>query len=184
MTKIKKIFLIFLASLFFFSPHILLAAEDQYYGLEGAAKQAGLRSKSPEEVPTLIGNVIGSILALIGVIFFALMVYGGFLWMTAHGDSGQVDKGRETIIAAVIGMIIVISSYALTAFVMSAPGGGVTKPPSDVPISEGDTSKCTSHGEGFACNDIVNCQPATIVDNLCPGGQDIKCCQMLVQPAP
>lgn len=102
----------------------VIFAGDPYYGLDGAARQAGLQSKSSDEVPTLIGNMVGSILALIGVIFFVLMVYGGFLWMTAHGDSGQVDKGRETIIGAVIGIIIVAASYALTSFILSAPTGG------------------------------------------------------------
>lgn len=44
--------------------------------------------------------------------------------MTAHGDSGQVDKGKETIIGAMIGIIIVLASYAITSFVLSAPNGG------------------------------------------------------------
>ena len=39
--------------------------------------------------------------------------------MTARGDEGQVDKGKDTIIAAVIGLTIVLASYAITIFVFS-----------------------------------------------------------------
>lgn len=185
MSLLKKIFF-FLSLLFFLSPPLLTFAAGPYYGLDEAAKQAGLDSK--KEAPTLIGNVIGSILALIGVIFFVLMVYGGFLWMTAHGDSGQVDKGRETIIAAVIGIIIVAASYALTAFIMSAPTGGVTTKPSLTPdqqaqnevggvIDPNDVCKRRG-GPDFDCRELATCDPLEKLPGICPGGNNNVCCKL------
>lgn len=100
-----------------------VAALADNYGLSATADASGLTKRYPSDVPTLIGNVIGTALSMIAVIFFILMVYGGFLWMTAHGDSGQVDKAKDTIIAAIIGIIVVLASYAITNFVFSATKG-------------------------------------------------------------
>ncbi len=94
------------------------------YGLEETARTAGLNTGL--KLPTLIGNVIGTALSLIGVIFFALMIFGGFLWMTAHGKEEQAKQGMDTVIAAVIGLIIILAAYAITNFVFSSVGGTAT----------------------------------------------------------
>ena len=62
-----------------------------------------------------IGNrIIKPALSLIGVLFFALMIYGGFTWMTARGNPKMVEKGKDIIVAAVIGAVIVTSAYVIT----------------------------------------------------------------------
>ncbi|MBP9761411.1 MAG: hypothetical protein KBD15_04200 [Candidatus Magasanikbacteria bacterium] len=99
------------------------------YGLDSTAQNAGL-DKYGSSVSVLTGTIIGSALSLIGVMFFVLIVYGGFLWMTARGEEDMIKKGQRSIIGATIGLIIVLSSYALTRFVFQsadsgAGGGGV-----------------------------------------------------------
>lgn len=106
-------------------------AADDSYGLADTAKQSGL-SKYGSSVPVLAGSIIGTALSMISVIFFILMVYGGFLWMTAHGDEGTVTKAKETIIGAIIGIIIILASYAITNYVttsvVSAPPAAPAAP--------------------------------------------------------
>ena len=63
------------------------------------------------------GGIIAAVLTMVGIIFLALMVYAGILWMTARGKDDQVERAREIIIASVIGLFIVVSAYAITAFV-------------------------------------------------------------------
>lgn len=136
MTFFKKTLLVFsLLGVLLLPLHFAHAA----YGLEQTAGAAGLGegSRYPSDVPTLIGNVIGTALSMIAVIFFLLMVYGGFLWMTAHGDSSQVDKAKDTIIAAVIGIIVVLASYAITNFVFNATGGSPQQAPTSPPGNPG-----------------------------------------------
>ncbi|MEK7084601.1 MAG: hypothetical protein AAB932_05185, partial [Patescibacteria group bacterium] len=58
------------------------------------------------------------------VLFFGIMIYGGFLWMTAHGKEDQTKKALEAITAAIIGIIIVVSAYAITRFVFTSVSGG------------------------------------------------------------
>lgn len=64
-----------------------------------------------------VGGVVGLILSFVGVIFLILTVYAGIMWMTAQGNSSQVDKAKDLLINAIIGLIIISAAYSITAFV-------------------------------------------------------------------
>jgi TRAP-type C4-dicarboxylate transport system permease small subunit len=102
------------------APRFTLAAYDaESTGLNDTAKQAGL-STNPDQLPVVIGTIIRAALSLIGVVFLLLMVYAGYLWMIARGDEGKVERAKDTITRAIIGLVIVLGAYALTNFVINA----------------------------------------------------------------
>lgn len=72
------------------------------------------------QLPILVGRIIRVALSLLGIIFLILMVYAGFKWMTARGESEPIDEARDTIKAAVIGLLIIFVAYALTGFIINA----------------------------------------------------------------
>ena len=72
------------------------------------------------DLPTVVGIAIRTGLSLVGMIFFILMFYAGYLWMTARGESDQVDKAKKIIIASSIGLVIVVSAYAISVLVTGA----------------------------------------------------------------
>lgn len=87
-----------------------------------------------------IAVIIKTILSILGVIFVILMIFSGFQWMTAGGNEDQVKKSQSRIKNAVIGLVIVILAYSITAFIFkNLPGGGG----SDLPPggSSGNTIK-------------------------------------------
>lgn len=143
----QNIFFLLLLVFFVISiPGIVFAQVDN--GLKATAEAAKL-DKFGNNVPKLAGNVIGTALSMIGVLFFILMIYGGFLWMTAKGDEGQTKKALDTITAATIGMIIVLASYAITNFVFKSvvsgePGRGSACP-------SGSDSQCAGMVVGDTC---------------------------------
>jgi len=94
----------------------------QDYGLSNTAKSAGLANET--DLPTMIGNIIGTALSLISVLFFGLILYAGFLWMTSRGNPEQEKKAKETIFGATIGIIIILAAYAITSFVFTKLGPG------------------------------------------------------------
>ena len=98
-------------------------AED--YGLKSTAKSAGINQTG--SVQGVIGNVVGSLLTFAGVLFLILMIYGGVMWMISRGNEDTSKKALNTITAAVIGLIIVTASYAITTFVF--------KSVNDIPLS-------------------------------------------------
>jgi len=154
----KKIFLflIFFCLGSFFLVGLALA---QNYGIDAVAGEAGL--KFTTNIQTLIGNVIGAILSFVGVIFFALMLYGGITWMTSVGNQENQKKAITTIVSAVIGLIIVLSAYAITSFVFgdlidgsSISGTGVSKTTSDsfCSIECGGDSHCLEYDKSLIGN--------------------------------
>jgi len=64
-----------------------------------------------------VGGIVGLLLSFVGIIFLILTVYAGFLWMTAQGNSGQVEKAKDLLINAIIGLVIVTAAYSITIFV-------------------------------------------------------------------
>ena len=106
---------------FFFCTPTTQAAGD--YGLQATADRAQL-TQYGSSVPVLAGSIIGTALSMISVIFFILMIYGGFLWMTAHGDDAMVKKAQDTITAAIIGIIVILAAYAITNYITTSVVAG------------------------------------------------------------
>lgn len=77
-------------------------------------------------ISSRLGTIIGAALSFIGVIFMVLIIYGGLIWMLAQGNDSQVEKAKNIIIQAVIGLIIVLGAYAITAFIGTQLTSGTT----------------------------------------------------------
>ncbi len=97
---------------------------------ENARIQAGYGAANETTLSENIGNVIKVALSLVGTIFLALTVYAGFLWMTAAGDESQIEKAQNIIRAAVIGLVIALSAYGITNFVVNKVVEKTTAPSS------------------------------------------------------
>lgn len=86
-------------------------------GLEDVGAGAGL---SDAPLPEVIGSLIQVALGLLGIVFLVLILYAGFLWMTARGEKDNVEKAQKLMTQAVIGLVIIIAAYAISTFVMGA----------------------------------------------------------------
>jgi len=64
-------------------------------------------------------TIINVLLTFVGVVFFLLLIYAGFLWMTARGNEEQVKKAKELMKQIIIGLIIIISSRLVTELILS-----------------------------------------------------------------
>lgn len=71
-------------------------------------------------LPETIGRLIGILLSFLGIIFLLLTIYAGFLWMTASGEPKQVEKARTLLTQAVVGLVILLSAYAISSFVIDS----------------------------------------------------------------
>lgn len=128
----KILFLIILPVLFCqfftFTPVVSIAQADgpadinsqQGFGDGGEIPTAFGATDKPVDPRTVISNIIKIVLSLLGIIFIGLLVYAGFTWMTSNGEEEKVSKAKDTIIRAVIGLIIIIAAYGITIFVTKA----------------------------------------------------------------
>ncbi|MDX9893606.1 MAG: hypothetical protein RB292_04335 [Patescibacteria group bacterium] len=74
---------------------------------------------------TGLAVIINSLLTFIGIIFFMLLIYAGFLWMTARGKEEQVDKAKRITREVVIGLIIIVLARIITEFVLTQIGNAI-----------------------------------------------------------
>jgi len=70
-------------------------------------------------VQGITGNIIKSIIGLFGIVATAFIVYGGILWMTSGGEEEKVKKAKKLMISGIIGMIIIVSAYAITSYLLN-----------------------------------------------------------------
>lgn len=71
-------------------------------------------------LPTIIGKGVGVLLGVLGIAFVVMVVYAGFLYLTAQGEDANVKKAKKMMTQAVIGMVIVVSAYAISSYVIAA----------------------------------------------------------------
>ena len=69
--------------------------------------------KSGVEVTDIISIVIKSALGIIGALTLLMLVWGGFQWLTSAGSAEKVKAGTQTMVWAIIGVILVFASYIL-----------------------------------------------------------------------
>lgn len=62
------------------------------------------------------------ILGIVGSLSLVMFIYGGFMFLISSGSSDKVGQARKIIVAAVIGLVIVFSSYLIIKFVIGALG--------------------------------------------------------------
>lgn len=114
--------LILLISFLLVNPTLALNFKDSFSttttsGLGGFAASAGYGSKT--QTPEFyIGLFLTSLFSILGMIAIIMIIYSGFVWMTARGNEAQVTKAKENLFQVIIGLIFIIGGYALTAFLL------------------------------------------------------------------
>lgn len=76
------------------------------------------------DIRTIVANIIKWLLGLVGLILVVIIMYAGFLWMTAAGNEDQITQAKSTMRNAVIGLAIILSAYSIVLFVLNMLGVG------------------------------------------------------------
>lgn len=63
-----------------------------------------------------VGQILAAALSFLGILFLLLMIYAGILWMGARGNEQEIEKAKNLISAAVIGLVVIIMAYAITNY--------------------------------------------------------------------
>lgn len=88
-------------------------------GLQKTGSTAGYASTTSNTIEGLIGNIILTLLSFVGVLFLVLIIFGAITWMTAEGNDEKVKKATTIIKNSVIGLVITLSAYAISYFLIS-----------------------------------------------------------------
>ncbi len=114
------------AGVFLHTPHLLAQVTDSLANV-GAA--SGLTAEDPK---IIIARIIRVVIGVLGILSVLIVLYGGFTWMTAAGNEEKLERAKKILIRGVIGLAIILLSFAIASFILSAlisatgAGGGNT----------------------------------------------------------
>ena len=83
--------------------------------------QDGINSVGGEDSPALesaVKDIINVLLFLIGALSVVMIIYGGFKYVTSAGESSAVASAKNTILYAVIGLVVAVSAFMIVNFVL------------------------------------------------------------------
>ncbi|RMD50430.1 hypothetical protein D6827_04030, partial [Candidatus Parcubacteria bacterium] len=86
-------------------------------GLDTVGDSSGLVKA---DLKLTIAKLIRVFLNVLGIIAVILVLYGGFVWMTAGGNDDKVNKAKKILLNAGIGLFIILTSYSITTFVLNS----------------------------------------------------------------
>lgn len=115
-----NIFIIFfiLFSVFFINISNIWASSlwDQQEGIKTIGTDA-YGKQVPDDIRVTVVKIIKVFLGFLAVIFLVLIIWAGYLYMTAAGNEEGVTKAKKLIAEAIIGLIIIFMSYSITVYV-------------------------------------------------------------------
>jgi len=118
--KYKKIALVsifILMTAIFLLPNIIYAQADPWGGQEAEIEsEIGLGSTDPR---IMVAKVIRIALGFLGIIALVLIIYAGWLWMSSEGNEEKVAQAKKVLKNAIIGLIIILSAFAITTFILN-----------------------------------------------------------------
>jgi type IV secretion system pilin/Big-like domain-containing protein len=94
-----------------------------------------------EDIRIVIARLIRAAFGFLGIIAVLLILYAGFIWMTAAGEAEKVDRAKKILTSAIIGLLIIMSAFGIVSFIISrllgevggggGGGGGESSAPDD-----------------------------------------------------
>ncbi len=66
---------------------------------------------------SMLINVFASVMGFLAV---GMIIYGGFMLLTAQGDPAKIKRGKDVVTYSIIGVILVMLAYAIVNFVMNS----------------------------------------------------------------
>jgi len=119
----KKLLVIFLLSATFLGAAIFSAKAAYDFtkdsGVNNLGEKAGYNINSVSSPESYVGLLLTIFFSIIGIVFMILTIYAGIKWMTAQGNTSQIDQAKDTLTKAIVGLVICMVAYGITFFVVN-----------------------------------------------------------------
>lgn len=106
------------------------SSSDSFYGLPTWHRGLNLDGegiKSKEDIPkfiwTIVANIIDAISRIAGIVAIGFIIWAGFQYMLAAGNSGQLAAAKNTLKNAVVGLCIAVLASTIISLVITSVGG-------------------------------------------------------------
>jgi hypothetical protein len=96
----------------------VVSAQDDIFGVNVVSDaNLALTNSDPRETAV---NIINTALGFLGLIAVVIVLYGGFMWMTAAGNEERISKAKQILTAGIIGLVIIAMAWAIASYVVGA----------------------------------------------------------------
>lgn len=89
------------------------------FALPVAALAQSLRPLGSVTIPEIIGRVVSMILGVLGSLALLMFIWGGIVWMTAQGNDEKIKKAKNTIVYAILGLVVAFLSYTIVSYLIN-----------------------------------------------------------------
>lgn len=106
------------------APHAAFASpqSDICNGIGAASGSGGCKTTSGPTLTDIIAAVINILSLIVGIAAVIMIIIGGSLYVTSNGDSGKISNAKNTIIYALVGLVITAFAQAIVKFVLDKTG--------------------------------------------------------------
>ena len=98
----------------------LLPSQDAYADAKSQV-QSGLSNVSGastgDDLPGIASKVVNVMLFIVGILAVIMIIFSGIRYITAHGDKGQIESAKNTLIYSIVGLVVAIIAYAIVSWV-------------------------------------------------------------------
>jgi hypothetical protein len=85
--------------------------------LYNIANRVGLSTKQTDARFVILG-LVKTLLGFTSLLALIMVIYGGFIWLTAAGKEDRIKKGRDILVWATIGLVVLMAAWGLVTAVM------------------------------------------------------------------
>ncbi len=89
------------------------AATDATNGANAAAPEG-----APTDLSAQVQNITNTMLLVIGIVAVIMLIVGGFRYVLSNGNEKAISGAKDTILYAIIGIVVALLSYAIVNFVL------------------------------------------------------------------
>lgn len=109
------------------------------------------------DIRVIVINIIRVALSLLGIAAVLIVLYGGFVYMTAQGDAEKIGQARKILVNGTIGLAIILSSFAIVQFIFSSLQGAI--------IGDNPGNNGGNNDPVVGCDDLGGCNEGN--PNVC-----------------
>jgi heme/copper-type cytochrome/quinol oxidase subunit 2 len=100
-------------------PAAPVSAINVFEGCGGSGSTAVCKAANEDNANSLAKNIINTMLYIIGILAVIMIVFGAIRYTASAGDASRVKAAKETIMYAVVGLVVAIFAFAIVNFVVT-----------------------------------------------------------------
>ncbi len=91
---------------------------------------------------SVVKTLVNVFLGIIGALSVVMIIYGGFKYVTSAGEASALTSAKNTILYAVVGLVIAVSAYAISSFVIDTLSGNTSSSNQRTPEEQARYERC------------------------------------------